>query len=63
MFWLFKHGGVSKVTIDHVNTCYQGAFWPRPADLANELQQTAAKKHWLVTKDAQNIEMTTIGEY
>jgi hypothetical protein len=61
--WLRDQAGLSGgITIDHVNTCYIEASWPRPANLANGLQVTAVVKGWLDTSNMSDIKLTTRGE-
>lgn len=63
VYWLAKFGGVaSGITVDHVNTCFVEAKWPRPSNLENALQVTAGRKGWLETSDMSNITLTTRGE-
>jgi hypothetical protein len=62
-YWLRHDGGLtSGISPDHVNTCYVEAGWPRPADLANNLQVTAGQKGWLDTSEMVNIRITMRGE-
>jgi hypothetical protein len=61
--WLASDGGVSSgITVDHVNTCFVAAKWPRPANLANVLQIAATRKRWFDTSDMSNIKLTSLGE-
>lgn len=61
--WLRDQGGVSTgITVDHVNTCYIEANWPRPATLSNALSVTAKVKGWLDTSNLSDIKLTTRGE-
>jgi hypothetical protein len=63
VFWLTREAGMdSGITVDHVNTCYQGAKWPRPSDLTNALSVTAKKSGWLDTSDKSDIKLTVAGE-
>jgi hypothetical protein len=61
--WLRSEGGMdSGITVDHVNTCYVDAKWPRPAMFENALQTTASRKGWLDTSDMNDIKLTIPGE-
>lgn len=62
VYWLRKTAGVDGITVDHVNTCYQAAGWPRPKDLENALAVTAMRKGWLDTSDMSAIDITASGE-
>lgn len=62
VYWLRKTAGVDEITVDHVNTCYQAASWPRPKDLENGLAVTAMRKGWLDTSDMSAIDVTASGE-
>jgi hypothetical protein len=63
LYWLREFGGMSEgITIDHVNTCYLEAKWPRPANLANAIPVTAKKKGWIDSSELSNIRLTTRGE-
>ncbi|HEX4186636.1 MAG TPA: hypothetical protein VHY83_01945 [Solirubrobacteraceae bacterium] len=63
LYWLREYGGVSEgITLDHVNTCYIEAHWPRPANLENAISVTAKQKGWIDSSDKTNIRLTTRGE-
>lgn len=62
LYWLRHEADIGGVTVDHVNTCYQGAKWKRPGNLENSLQQTANRKGWLDTSDSEDIALTVAGE-
>jgi hypothetical protein len=62
-YWLRHEAGLtSGITVDHINTCYVEANWPRPTDLANSLAVTAKRKGWLDTSNLSDIKITTRGE-
>lgn len=63
IYWLAKTLEMQDgITIDHVNTCYVGAKWKRPANFENNLQLTATRKGWIDTSDGSNIQITVPGE-
>jgi hypothetical protein len=63
VYWLRHIGDMSQgITVDHVNTCYLEANWPRPTNLPNALAVTSKRKGWLDTSDMSNIRLTTRGE-
>jgi hypothetical protein len=63
VYWLAKEAGISSgVTVDHINTCYQGAGWKRPSNLGNALAVTSMRKGWLDTSDGSDIKLTVPGE-
>jgi hypothetical protein len=62
VYWLQKEAGVPGITVEHVNTCYDEAGWPRPNDLRNNLSLTASRKKWIDTSDQSDIKITTRGE-
>lgn len=63
VLWLTREAAMDNgITVDHVNTCYQGAKWPRPRDLTNALSVTAKKSGWLDTGDKSDIKLTVSGE-
>jgi hypothetical protein len=62
VYWLSKVAGVENVSADHVNTCYVGMQWKRPADFDNSLQVTSGRKGWIDTSDGSNIVVTVPGE-
>lgn len=63
VYWLAKIVGMQDgITVDHVNTCYVGAKWKRPARFEANLQLTAARKGWIDTSDGSNIRITVPGE-
>ena len=63
VYWLAKEAGVtSGITVDHINTCYQGAGWKRPTNLGNALAVTSMRKGWLDTSDGSDIRLTVPGE-
>lgn len=63
VYWLSKILGMQEgVTVDHINTCYVGAKWKRPAKFEGNLQLTAARKGWIDTSDGSNIRITVPGE-
>jgi hypothetical protein len=63
VYWLAKESGLSSgITVDHINTCYQGAGRKRPSNLRNALAVTAMKKGWLDTSDGSDIKLTVPGE-
>ncbi|MDA0179027.1 hypothetical protein OJ997_01875 [Solirubrobacter phytolaccae] len=63
LYWLKHEAGLdSGVTVDHVNTCYLEANWPRPAQIPNALSVTAYKKGWIDPSDFDDIKLTTRGE-
>ena len=63
VYWLSKVLGMQEgITVDHVNTCYVGAKWKRPARFEANLQLTAARKGWIDTSDGSNIRITVPGE-
>jgi hypothetical protein len=63
VYWLTKTLEMQDgITLDHVNTCYVGAKWKRPANFENNLQVTATRKGWIDTSDGSNIRITVPGE-
>jgi len=63
VYWLAKEAGLAfGITVDHINTCYQGAGWKRPGNLRNSLAVTSVKKGWLDTSDGNDIKLTVPGE-
>jgi hypothetical protein len=63
LYWLREFGQLSEaITIDHVNTCYIEAGWPRPAKLSNALAVTAKKKGWIDSADMSDLRLTVRGE-
>lgn len=63
VYWLAKIVGMQEgITVDHVNTCYVGAKWKRPAQFEANLQLTAARKGWIDTSDGSDIRITVPGE-
>lgn len=63
VYWLAKEAGLaSGISVDHVNTCYQGVGWKRPSNLGNALAVTSMRKGWLDTSDGSNIKLTVPGE-
>lgn len=63
LYWLEHEAGMDAgITVDHINTCYQGAGWKRPANLGNALSVTANKKGWIDPSDRANIKLTVAGE-
>lgn len=61
VYYLAEVLGVSPVTIDHVFTCYKEMHWREPADLANSLAITAARKRFVDTADMDDIKITPAG--
>jgi hypothetical protein len=63
LYWLREDAGLSNgITLDHVNTCYIEAHWPRPANLENAVSVTAKEKGWIDSSDKTNLKLTTRGE-
>lgn len=63
VYWLTKVAGLTEgITVDHINTCYVGAKWKRPASFGANLSLTAARKGWIDTSDGANIQITVPGE-
>jgi len=61
--WLTDSASMdSGITPDHINTCYQGAGWKRPARFEGNLQLTASRKGWFDTTDMDDIKITVAGE-
>jgi hypothetical protein len=63
VYWLSKSFGMQQgITIDHINTCYVGANWKRPANFENSVQVSATRKGWIDTSDGSDIRITVPGE-
>ena len=63
LYWLRHIAGVATgISVDHVNTCYVAAEWPRPAALAGNMRLGATRTKWLDTSDRSNLILTTVGE-
>jgi len=62
LYYLANEANVSPVTRDHVFTAYREMGWKIPTDFANSLQQTATKKRFLDTSDAENLRLLTPGQ-
>lgn len=63
LYWLRHVAGVAAgISLDHVNTCYVAAEWPRPAALASNMRLGATRTKWLDTSDRSNLTLTTVGE-
>lgn len=62
VYWLARIAEHESVGLKQVLTCYRTIPWKVPADLANQLQSTAATKGWLDTSNMEDIKLTVSGE-
>lgn len=63
VYWLTEMAGMREgITVDHINTCYVGAKWKRPAHFEKNLRLTAARRGWIDTSDGGNIKITVHGQ-
>jgi hypothetical protein len=61
LYYLANELKISRVTRDHVFTAYREMGWKIPNDFANSLQQTATKKRFLDTSNADDLRLLTPG--
>jgi hypothetical protein len=61
LYYLANEANINPVTRDHVFTAYREMGWKIPTDFANSLQQTATKKRFLDTSDAEDLRLLTPG--
>lgn len=62
VWWLGEHGGVDKISTNHIYTAFRDQGWKVPSNLVNHLQVVASTKGWLDTKDSDDIKVTVQGE-
>jgi hypothetical protein len=61
LYYLANVAEISPVNRDQVFTCYREMGWKIPPDFANSLQQTATKKRYLDTSDAEDLRVLNPG--
>jgi hypothetical protein len=62
VYYLTRVLDVTRVTANHVYTCYKDVRWRLPSDLYTTLLEAASRHGWLDTGDMEKITLTPLGE-
>ncbi len=62
VYYLQRIAGISRITINHVYTCYKYVNVKYPNALKQSLADTSSRKNWLNTSSFDDIQLSAAGE-